>query len=59
MSDHLPNLDPTLFEGLPASASSEHKPRILLLYGSTRERSFSRLLEIGRASCRERVSPDV
>ena len=44
MSDHLPNLDPTLFEGLPAFASGEHKPRILLLYGSTRERSFSRLL---------------
>ena len=44
MSDHLPNLDPTLFEGLPASASSEHTPRILLLYGSSRERSFSRLL---------------
>jgi arsenic resistance protein ArsH len=44
MSDHLPNLDPTLFEGLPAFASGEHKPRILLLYGSARERSFSRLL---------------
>lgn len=44
MSDHLPNLDQTLFEGLPAEASDGHKPRILLLYGSTRERSFSRLL---------------
>jgi hypothetical protein len=27
-----------------ASKTSIHKPRILLLYGSTRERSFSRLL---------------
>lgn len=45
MSEQLPNLDLTLFD-LPPSATptSEHKPRILLLYGSTRERSFSRLL---------------
>ena len=41
MNDDLPNLDPELL--LPASEST-HKPRILLLYGSTRERSFSRLL---------------
>ncbi|RON47749.1 arsenical resistance protein ArsH [Pseudomonas frederiksbergensis] len=44
MSEHLPNLDPTLFESLKGSISDNHKPRILLLYGSTRERSFSRLL---------------
>ena len=45
MSDHLPNLDLTLFDGpqMPNQPSA-HKPRILLLYGSTRERSFSRLL---------------
>ncbi|ADR60569.1 ArsH [Pseudomonas putida BIRD-1] len=45
MSEQLPNLDLTLFD-LPPSATPtcEHKPRILLLYGSTRERSFSRLL---------------
>ncbi|MCX2889100.1 arsenical resistance protein ArsH [Pseudomonas sp. DCB_BI] len=45
MSEHLPNIDLALF-GLPptATVASEHKPRILLLYGSTRERSFSRLL---------------
>ena len=45
MSEQLPNLDLTLFD-LPPSATptSEHKPRILLLYGSTRERAFSRLL---------------
>ncbi len=45
MSEHLPNLDLALFELPPtATVASEHKPRILLLYGSTRERSFSRLL---------------
>ncbi|QVM98418.1 arsenical resistance protein ArsH [Pseudomonas sp. SORT22] len=42
MNDQLPNLDLDL---IPANADHDgHKPRILLLYGSTRERSFSRLL---------------
>jgi arsenical resistance protein ArsH len=41
MNDELPNLD---LELLPLPDESTHKPRILLLYGSTRERSFSRLL---------------
>ena len=42
---HLPNLDLALFDTVPgAPRSSDHKPRILLLYGSTRDRSFSRLL---------------
>ncbi|MFJ4433778.1 arsenical resistance protein ArsH [Pseudomonas sp. NPDC089395] len=45
MSEQLPNLDLSLFDTEPAATrSSDHKPRILLLYGSTRERSFSRLL---------------
>ncbi|HDS0921147.1 NADPH-dependent FMN reductase [compost metagenome] len=45
MSEQLPNLDLALFDVSPAATrASEHKPRILLLYGSTRERSFSRLL---------------
>lgn len=44
MSDHLPNLDASLFDAVKPSNVGEHKPRILLLYGSTRERSFSRLL---------------
>lgn len=45
MSEQLPNLDLSLFDLPPAATrDSEHKPRILLLYGSTRERSFSRLL---------------
>jgi len=45
MSSQLPNLDLSLFDATPAAlGASTHKPRILLLYGSTRERSFSRLL---------------
>lgn len=45
----LPSLDHALIdlptpEKLGLSTALEHKPRILLLYGSTRERSFSRLL---------------
>jgi len=44
-----PNLDLSLFdvptpEKLAERAVPTHKPRILLLYGSTRERSFSQLL---------------
>ena len=48
----LPNLDarsvdmPTQEKLLPMAHSS-HKPRILLLYGSLRERSYSRLLTAG------------
>ncbi|KWV74451.1 NADPH-dependent FMN reductase [Pseudomonas fluorescens] len=48
-SPDLPNLDlslvdiPTL-DQLQGNDQLAHKPRILLLYGSTRERSFSRLL---------------
>jgi len=45
MHDKLPNLDLSLFgDAPPETRASNHKPRILLLYGSTRERSFSRLL---------------
>ena len=51
MSEQLPNLDLALFDVSPAATrASEHKPRILLLYGSTRERSFSRLL-VEEAAC--------
>jgi len=47
MATDLPHLDPALFgppalERVPAP-SSRHAPRILLLYGSVRERSYSRL----------------
>ncbi|HRQ15218.1 MAG TPA: arsenical resistance protein ArsH [Promineifilum sp.] len=47
----LPNVEPTVFE-LPTShrircdAPAEHPPRILLLYGSLRERSYSRFLAL-------------
>lgn len=45
MTSQLPNLDLGLFDSDPVTkGSGTHKPRILLLYGSTRERSFSRLV---------------
>lgn len=54
-TNDLPNVDSELFsaptaERVFAPAPSSHKPRILLLYGSLRERSFSRLAveEAGR-----------
>lgn len=49
MSADLPHVDPTLFARpdaglLSPSSRATHRPRILLLYGSLRERSFSRLV---------------
>lgn len=49
MQDALPNVQVELIdipslEQLEPRTPSHHKPRILLLYGSTRERSFSRLV---------------
>ncbi len=49
MKDHFPNIDADLIdvpslERLTPREPSTHKPRILLIYGSTRERSFSRLV---------------
>ncbi|MBU7588466.1 MAG: arsenical resistance protein ArsH [Sphingopyxis terrae] len=43
--DHLPHLDPRFAHGRPAFGlgAITHPPRILLLYGSLRERSYSRL----------------
>lgn len=48
MSNDLPNIDPALFkltdpQALMPTARATHAPRILLLYGSVRQRSFSRL----------------
>ncbi|RAP65436.1 arsenical resistance protein ArsH [Achromobacter sp. HZ01] len=45
----LPNIDPALFQrpdpaGLFPAARATHAPRFLLLYGSLRERSYSRLV---------------
>ncbi|CAH0133551.1 arsenical resistance protein ArsH [Pseudomonas sp. GXM4] len=49
MKDHFPNIEADLIdvpsmERLTPREPSTHKPRILLIYGSTRERSFSRLV---------------
>jgi len=48
LSANLPHIESSLFvpptaDRLQAAASSTHAPRILLLYGSVRERSYSRL----------------
>lgn len=49
MKDYFPNIEADLIdvpsmERLTPCEPSTHKPRILLIYGSTRERSFSRLV---------------
>ena len=49
LGQNLPQIDPALFavpslELLQVPAPFDHAPRILLLYGSLRERSYSRLL---------------
>jgi arsenic resistance protein ArsH len=44
MTHPLPNLDTSLTQPIDIGRDDQHKPRILLLYGSTRARSFSRLL---------------
>ncbi|AZO82495.1 arsenical resistance protein ArsH [Stutzerimonas stutzeri] len=44
MTHSLPNLDTALTQPIANGRNDQHKPRILLLYGSTRARSFSRLL---------------
>lgn len=63
MHDDLPNIDPALLDlpdlaklGLPDGPA--HKPRILLLYGSNRERSYSRLLVQEAAGLLERFGAE-
>ncbi len=56
MPERLPNLDSALLGDL--SPVSGHRPRILLLYGSTRERSFSRLLVLEAARLLERFGAE-
>lgn len=63
MHDDLPNIDPALLDlpdlaklGLPDGPA--HKPRILLLYGSNRERSYSRLLVQEAARLLERFGAE-
>jgi arsenical resistance protein ArsH len=54
VSNDLPNVDPALFD-LPSgvrfagAGSSSHPPRFLMLYGSLRERSYSKLLTLEAA----------
>ena len=50
----LPNVDPELFDhptgaGFVGAGTSAHAPRFVLLYGSLRERSYSRLLTLEAA----------
>ncbi|MFZ4529033.1 MAG: arsenical resistance protein ArsH [Undibacterium curvum] len=52
--EDLPNLDTSLFEipklsNLATKSTSTHAPRFLLLYGSLRERSYSKLLTLEAA----------
>ncbi|MCQ4299191.1 arsenical resistance protein ArsH [Pseudomonas songnenensis] len=63
MYDDLPNIDPELLDvpdldKLALPAGPEHKPRILLLYGSNRERSYSRLLVQEAARLLERFGAE-
>ena len=59
-----PALDADLFEAptlgrLAVGAPSSHKPRFLMLYGSLRERSYSRLLTFEAARLLEAMGGDV
>ena len=60
----LPNVDPAHFH-VPTTAdlipavSSSHAPRFLLLYGSVRERSYSRLLTLEAARLLEAMGGEV
>jgi arsenic resistance protein ArsH len=65
IDDHqLPNVDATQFHPaerarLATVGSSTHAPRILLIYGSLRERSFSKLLTLEAARLLEAFGCDV
>jgi arsenical resistance protein ArsH len=59
----LPNIDPLLFQApsqaaLQGVARSSHAPRFLLLYGSLRERSYSKLLTLEAARLLEAMGGD-
>ncbi|WP_313481945.1 arsenical resistance protein ArsH [Stutzerimonas kunmingensis] len=63
MNDDLSNIDPDLLDmpdldKLTLPAGPEHRPRILLLYGSNRERSYSRLLVQEAARLLERFGAE-
>ena len=63
-SDQLPNLDGSCFKFpeqalLSPKQVSTHPPRILLLYGSLRERSYSKLLTLESARLLEAMGAEV
>jgi len=55
-AEHLHEMD---FSALHNTAPSLHKPRVLMLYGSLRERSFSRFLTYEAARILEKLGADV
>lgn len=60
----LPNIDESCFrvpaqQLLRASAASPHRPKILMLYGSLRERSYSKLLTLEAARILEAMGAEV
>ncbi|RFP12920.1 MULTISPECIES: arsenical resistance protein ArsH [unclassified Duganella] len=62
--DHLPNINPLLLETptldkLAPVGDLDHPPRILMLYGSLRERSFSRFLTEEAARILEHFGAEV
>ena len=63
-SDQLPHLDANCFKGVQApllfpQKASTHAPRILMLYGSLRERSYSKLLTLEAALVLEAMGAEV
>jgi arsenical resistance protein ArsH len=62
--DSLPNLDPALFDRPTAArlagvGAATHPPRFLMLYGSLRERSYSKLLTLEAARLLRAMGGDV
>lgn len=62
--EDLPNIDANLFQRTDANAlrptnASKHPPRFLLLYGSVRERSYSKLLTLEAARLLEALGGEV
>lgn len=60
----LPNIDPALFQAPTAAdfwqlGTSTHRPRFVLLYGSLRDRSYSRLLTMEAARLLEAMGGEV
>ena len=63
-SEQLPHLDANCFQGVKApmlfpQKASTHAPRILMLYGSLRERSYSKLLTLEASLILEAMGAEV